>query len=553
MATATFVVIASMVGVGVLTTSGYTVALVGSNQWMLLLWVLGGVTALCGALTLAELSAAIPKTGGDYVYLYEAYGPLPAFLSGWVSFLIGFSAPSASAAFAAAKYVVRPFAPPGSQTVLWERALATVAILTFALIHISGRKRTANVQGWITALKLAVLGVVVLAGLSIGWPNTANLVDRTPLTGYLAITMMGSMVYVSYAYIGWNAASYMAGEIRDPQRLLPRAILLGTGGVLLLYLLLNVVYALALTPADIHAIVDDPANHEGLDAVAPIAQIAATRLFGRAWSTPLSVAIGAMLLSTLSAYVLIGPRVIFAMAQAGQFPAIAARLTQRAQTPAVATALQITVALVLLWTGSFESIVVYASVGLSIFSMLAMSSIFILRWRLPDLERPFRTPAYPLTPAFYLVVTGLLTAAAFHERARVSLFALLSILAGVPVYYCGHWYFAVLNKYAVFSGRARRAEFWMFSLMNLIISVVLVVLVVIEGRVGTAGAIGLLYSLAVLITGIAVSVRRLHDTGRSGWWLLLAVVPFVDIILIVFWAGESRPGSNQYGPNPKVL
>ncbi len=435
MATATFVVIASMVGVGVLTTSGYTVALVGSNQWMLLLWVLGGVTALCGALTLAELSAAIPKTGGDYVYLYEAYGPLPAFLSGWVSFLIGFSAPSASAAFAAAKYVLTPFASPGPHTVLWERALGTAAILTFALIHISGRKRTADVQGWITALKLAVLGVVVLAGLSVGWPNSANLLDRTPLTGSLAITMMGSMVYVSYAYIGWNAASYMAGEIRDPQRLLPRAILLGTGGVLLLYLLLNVVYALALTPADVLGIINDPANHEGRSAVAPIAQIAAKRLFGPAWSTPLSVAIGAMLLSTLSAYVLIGPRVIFAMAEAGQFPAIAARLTPRAQTPAVATAFQTTVALVLLWTGTFESIVWYASVGLSIFSMLAISSIYILRWRRPDLERPFRTPGFPVTPAVYLIVTGLVASAAFHQEPWVSLYALLSILAGVPIYY----------------------------------------------------------------------------------------------------------------------
>jgi APA family basic amino acid/polyamine antiporter len=434
MATATFVVIASMVGVGVLTTSGYTVALVGSNQWMLLLWILGGVTAVCGALTLAELSAALPRTGGDYVYLYEAYGPLPAFLSGWVSFLIGFSAPSASAAFASAKYVLAPFAPPGPKTVLWERTLATAAILTFALIHVSGRKRTAGVQGLITALKLAVLGIVVLAGLSIGWPNSANLADRTPLTGSLAVTLMASMVYVSYAYIGWNAASYMAGEIRDPQRLLPRAILLGTGGVLLLYLLLNVVYALALTPADVRAIVNDPANHEGLDAVSPIAQIAATRLFGPAWSTPLSVALGAMLLSTLSAYVLIGPRVIFAMAHAGQFPAIAARLTRRADTPAVATAFQISVALALLWTGSFENIVVYASVGLSIFSMLAMSSIYILRWRRPDLERPFRTPGYPVTPAVYLIVTGLLTAAAFYARPWVSLGALLSILAGVPIY-----------------------------------------------------------------------------------------------------------------------
>jgi APA family basic amino acid/polyamine antiporter len=247
--------------------------------------------------------------------------------------------------------------------------------------------------------------------------------------------MMASMVYVSYAYIGWNAASYMAGEIRNPQQMLPRAILFGTGGVLLLYLLLNIVYALALSPADIRNIVEDPNNHEGLEAVAPIAQIAAKRLFGSAWSTPLSIAIGAMLLSTLSAYVLIGPRVVFAMAQAGQFPAVAAHLTAGAATPGVATVLQTAVAIVLLWTNKFESIIVYASVGLSIFSMLAMSSIFILRWRQPDLKRPFRTPAYPFTPAIYLIVTGLLTGAAFYERPKPSSSALLSILAGIPFYY----------------------------------------------------------------------------------------------------------------------
>jgi basic amino acid/polyamine antiporter, APA family len=142
-----------------------------------------------------------------------------------------------------------------------------------------------------------------------------------------------------------------------------------------------------------------------------------------------------MLLSTLSVYVLIGPRVVYAMAKAGQFPAIAGRLTRRAETPAVATALQITVALVLLWTGTQESIIVYAGVGLSIFSMLAMSSIYVLRWRQPDLPRPFRTPGYPLTPAVYLFLTALLTLATFHDRPRVSCYALASILAGVPFYY----------------------------------------------------------------------------------------------------------------------
>jgi basic amino acid/polyamine antiporter, APA family len=435
LATATFVVIAGMVGAGILTTSGYTIALAGSNQWMLILWVLGGVTAVCGALTLAELSAAMPKTGGDYVYLYEAYGPLPAFLSGWVSFLIGFAGPSAASAFAFAKYTLAPFQSPGIDATLRERVLATIAILVFAGIHVSGRRQTAKVQAWITMLKITCLVAFALSGLSIGWPNAANLADRTPLDGKLAVTLMSSMVYIYYAYTGWNSASYLAGEVKDAQRRLPQAILLGTAGVTVLYLALNVVYGLALSAADIRQIVSDPSNHEGLEAVAPIAQLAAARLFGARWSMPVSFTIGLMLLSTLSAYVLIGPRVVYAMAQAGQFPAFAARLTRRAGTPVIATALQVAVALLILWTGTQETIIVYSGVGLSIFSMLAMSSIYILRWRRPDLPRPFRTPGYPVTPAVYLILTLLLTLATFHDRPRVSAYALLSILAGVPFYY----------------------------------------------------------------------------------------------------------------------
>ncbi len=435
LATATFVVIAGMVGAGVLTTSGFTVYAVGSNQWMLLLWVLGGVIAVCGALTIAELSAALPRTGGDYVYLYEAYGALPAFLSGWVSFLIGFSGPSAASAYAFANYILAPFGGTSEFRPIAERLLASSAILFFAGVHIAGRRKSATVQAWITILKLVALGLFALSGLSIGWRNSANLNDLTPLSWPLSVTMMSSMVYIYYAYTGWNSASYLAGEIKDPQRKLPRAILLGTAGVTALYLALNLVYALALSAADVRGIVDNPANRIGNVAVAPIAQIAAARLFGERWATPLSILIGLMLLSTLSAYVLIGPRVVYAMARAGQFPSVAGRLTARSGTPAVATILQIAVALVLLWTGTQESIIVYAGVGLSIFSMMAMSSIYILRWRRPLLARPFKTPGYPVTPAVYLLLTGSLTLATFYDRPRVSLYALLSILAGIPIFY----------------------------------------------------------------------------------------------------------------------
>lgn len=437
LATATFIIVASMVGVGVLTTSGYTVYFVGSNQLMLGLWVLGGVVAACGALTLCELTAAMPRTGGDYVYLREAYGPRVAFLSGWVSFLIGFAAPSASAAFGAANYLVTPFQFDASIETLIERSLASGLILIFALIHISGRRQTANVQGWMTAIKLVLLGLFVVAGLIAGRSHLANLADRPPLGEMPVQSMIFSLVYISYAYIGWNSASYLAGEFVNPQKQLPRAILLGTAGVVLLYIGLNLVYAIALSANDVKAIVESPSNHleNKTDAVRPIAQLAASRLFGREWSTWLSIAVGLMLLSSLSAYVLTGPRVVYAMAKAGQFPSIAGRLSDRGGTPVVATVLQVVTTLALLWTGSFEDLVVYASVGLSLFSMLAIGAVFVLRWKRPDLPRPFRTPGYPFTPAFYLFATYELTRAAFQQRPVVSLYALGSILLGVPIYY----------------------------------------------------------------------------------------------------------------------
>jgi APA family basic amino acid/polyamine antiporter len=436
--TAAFVIVASMVGTGVLLTSGYTVYRVGSNQLMLALWVLGGIVAACGALTLCELTAALPRTGGDYVYLHEAYGPPVAFLTGWVSFLIGFSAPAASAGFGAAKYLTAPLNLGGPTALLVQRGIATALILTFAVVHNTGRERTARVQAVITGVKLGLLGLLMVAGLVAGRHNFGHLADRPPeLTWDLVTAMTFSMVYISYAYTGWNAASYMAGEFVDPQRQLPRAILLATAGVTVLYLGLNLVYALALSADDIKAIVDSPSNTATppIDAVAPVAELAARRLFGAGVAGPLSVAVGLMLLSSLSAYVLTGPRVLYAMAAAGQFPSAAGKLSAGAGTPAVATALQTVVTLALLWSGTFESLLIYTSVGLSLFAMLAVASVYVLRWRRPELPRPFRTPGYPLTPAVFLLVTGVLTRAAFKMRPTESTYALASILAGLPVYY----------------------------------------------------------------------------------------------------------------------
>jgi APA family basic amino acid/polyamine antiporter len=428
LATAVFVVISSMIGTGVLTTSGFTVAHVGSNELMLVLWVVGGVLAACGALTLCELAAAIPHSGGDYVYVRVAYGPMAGFLAGWVSFLIGFGGPIAASSAAAAKYLCAGLrlSPAAWQ----ETSIATGIVITLGLVHGLGRHSTIRTQSIMTLVTLAFLVVLASAGLLSGRGDWSSIADRPAITPSIFLAMASSLVYVSYAYSGWNAAAYIAGEVDVPHRLVPQAILIGTGLVTAVYLGLNVMYAIALPAADIQSIV----AQRGLNAVAPIAQLAAERLFGPWTAVPLALATAVTLVASVSAYVLTGPRIAAAMARAGQFPAIAG-ITSTGGAPAIATAMQVAWALVLLWTASFEVILLYAGVGLAIFSMLTVAAVFVLRVRQPELDRPFRTLGYPLVPAVYLLGTGTLTLAVGVERPLVAAVSLATILGGIPVYW----------------------------------------------------------------------------------------------------------------------
>jgi APA family basic amino acid/polyamine antiporter len=431
LSTATFVVISSMVGVGVLTTSGQMVDLVGSNALMLGLWAVGGLVALCGALSLSELAAMMPRSGGEYVFLREAYGERMGFLAGWSSVLLGFAAPVAATSRAAADYLIAPFplrpqAAPGTAV-----ALATVCVVGFAAIHATTRKRTARAQGLVTTTEVLILVAFVIAGLIAGRSNWRNLADLPPsIDGPLAGKLLFSLLTVSYGYTGWNAAAYLAGEVADAPRRLPAAILLGTFGVMALYLGINLVYALALPAAEIHAI----REAEGEAAIVPIAERAARALFGRVWSTPFSLATGLILLATTSAYLLTGPRVVFAMARAGHFPAVASRLTERHGLPAVATSILAGLGLLLLWTSSFNAILIFAAVGLSLTSLLSVAAVYVLRYRRPDLPRPFRVPGYPVVPGIYLLGTSVVLVATFLKEPEISALSAASLLAAIPVF-----------------------------------------------------------------------------------------------------------------------
>lgn len=426
-ATPTYAVIASMVGVGILTTSGYILKDTGSGLVLLSLWLAGGLVAMCGAMVVTELATAMPHAGGEYVFIREAYGRRWAFLYGWISLVIGFAAPTAIIAYGAGRYLVEPwFAADDPVKALAARVLAVLFVLAFTAVHLRGRSVSSRVQSVSTLFKIVVLVVLVVAGFASLRGDYARLVPAVPDEPLSWSGLAMSLVYVLYSYTGWNAATYLAGEVREPSRSLPRATLYGSAAVVGLYLLLNAVYVYALPAGEFRDMSDDQ--------VEPIAALAAQRLFGQSIAGPLSMAIGVGLLASVSAYVLTGPRVYYAMARDGLFPSAAGRLNQ-AGVPVIATVAQSGLTIVLLLSGRFKDILTYAGVGLSISGFFVILAVFVLRSRRPDLPRPFRTPGYPLTPLVFLACTAWMVVFAFREQPFWSAVSVLVIVAGIPAYH----------------------------------------------------------------------------------------------------------------------
>lgn len=429
--TAAALVVSSMVGTGVLTTSGYLILDLGSGPLTLALWALGGLVALCGALTLAEIASTWPMSGGEYAILHRAFGTRLAFLGGWVALWLGFAAPIAAASHAWATYL---FITMDLATELPSlRLAASAAIAVVAILHSSGSHLTSRFQGVIAVATLALLLAAVVFGLlaEVATPHPPARQASTLTPSASPLVWLSSFVLVSYSYTGWNAAAYLGSEIKDPRRCLPRAILLGAAAVTLIYLGLNLVYVRAISSEQLRELVDQSGGRR--EAVEPIAELAARALFGPRWARALSALVSLILLGSLSALMVTGPRVAAAMAEAGELPAIAARRSRRGEVPIAATWLLASVALALLWSGSFESIVVFSGVGLGLFSLPTVAAVFIAR-RSSNAEstRVFRSPAHPLAPAVFLLTTAGLLIAAFLDRPGPSWLAVLAILSGLP-------------------------------------------------------------------------------------------------------------------------
>ena len=413
--TATAVVIAAMVGSGVFTTLGFQVAEIRSTFAIMMVWLVGGVVALCGAFTYGELGAALPRSGGEYHLLRRVYTPALGFLSGWVSATVGFAGPSALAAMALASYTATFI--PG----IPENHLAAGVVLGFSLIHASSLQAGITFQNLLTVLKVCLILGFVGAAFTVDQVQEITLWPQAGDVGLITGPAFAiALIFVSYAYTGWNAAIYVAGEIKQPSRTLPRSLLLGTLSVTALYALLNYVF-LRTVPMD------------ELAGQIEVGFLAGVHIFGEAGGQVTAAIIAGLLASTVSAYVFLGPRILMVMGE--DMPALT-WLSVKSQRglPVNAFVFQTLVTLAFIYTSTFDQVMLYASILLIANSTLAVAGVYVLRINEPNLPRPYRTWGYPVTPAVFLAVNIWTLMYVLRTRTFESFVGLVILGVGLALY-----------------------------------------------------------------------------------------------------------------------
>jgi APA family basic amino acid/polyamine antiporter len=425
-------VVSNVIGSGIFLLPAFVAQSVTHPWAMLAVWAAGGALAFTGAMAYAELAALRPRAGGEYVYLREAFGPLSGFLTGWTSFVAGFSGAVAASAVGLASYLSR-FVPVAGDTTpfltiplgpfhLVASPQAVVAIAVIALlsaVHMFGLGPGRIVQNLLAGAKVALLVGFVVLGFGLGEGDIAHFGAGGAVSPALWVL---ALIPVMFSYSGWNAAAYVAEEMRDPGRNVPLALGLGTAAVVVIYLLLNALYVYALPVAEF-ATVD-----------VRVVDAAADRLFGQAIAAPFAAASVVMIAASISAMVLAGPRVYYAMARDGLFPAFAARLHPKYRTPSLAIAAQGIWASLLVLTGRFEQLVEYTGFAIVLFAGIGVASLFVLRRRHPDEPRPFRAWGYPIAPLIFAIASALIVLNALWRSPATSGAGVLVILAGLPVY-----------------------------------------------------------------------------------------------------------------------
>ncbi|GAB6096147.1 amino acid permease [Desulfatiferula olefinivorans] len=430
--TATVLVIANMVGTGIFTTSGFIMAELKSPAALLICWAAGGLFALCGALSYGELGARFPKAGGEYVFLRECFGPPLGFLSGWISLIVGFSAPIAAAALAFATYGFQVLGIDGSHALVSVSGVALISprtlsavgvIVLMSLVHASGLKRGSRVQNALTVFKAALIVCFIAAGLIWGRGSFDQAFSAGfTVKGLSAESFAVSLIFVSFAYSGWNASAYMGSEIINPRRSIPLSLFWGTLIVAALYVLLNVVYLYALPPSAMMGVME-------------IGAVSAVALFGDGISRLFSAAVTLGLLSVISAMILTGPRIYYAMAEDGVFFSTFMRIDSKRKTPTRSIMLQAGIAIVLVMSASFEALLIYIGFTLSLFAMLTVAGLMRLRMRGEGKNhRGYTTFAYPLTPLLFIAGNLWIIVFSVKSRPMGALFGLATMGIGLLAY-----------------------------------------------------------------------------------------------------------------------
>jgi basic amino acid/polyamine antiporter, APA family len=416
---ATAVVVADMVGVGVFTSLGFQVKDIPSGFSILLLWVLGGAVALCGVFSYAELGAMFPRSSGEYNFLSRAFHPAFGFLAGWVSATVGFAAPVALAAMAFGEYAkaVSPILPP--------LPVALGVVWLVSLVQLCGISHSARFQLVSTVLKVVLIIAFLVAGFVLPAPQPVSFMPHSADLGYVASAPFAiSLVFVMYSFSGWNAATYITGEISAPQESLPRSLLTGTLIVLVLYVALNAVFLIA-APID------------RLAGQLQVASIAGSYIFGDLGGRIVAAMICVGLVSSISAMMWIGPRVTMTMGE--DVPAIAF-FARKSSTgaPAYAILFQLAVATLMLFTRSFEAVLDFIQFSLLFCSFFTVLGVIKLRITHPDLPRPYRAWGYPLTPLVFLLVTGFMMYYLLTERPLQAGLGMLIMISGLVIYAIFH-------------------------------------------------------------------------------------------------------------------
>ena len=430
------IIVSNVIGGGILFTPPQIAMAVPNALLFLSTWVAGGLLAFAGAMAYAELAALRPKAGGEYVYLREAFGPLAAFLTGWTSFVAGFSGAIATSAVVLAFYLGRFIPAAGNSTpflsipiipgtivisVSPQSVVAIAAIFGMAWIHLRGVGQGRLVGNILAVLKVSALVLFVALGFSFGQGDVANV---TQSAGPVAIGgWLLALIPVMFTYSGWNAAAYVAEEIREPGRNVPRALALGTSAVIALYLLLNVLYLYVVPVGELAQI-----RGSMLDFIAD-------QLLGSVAGNIMAVVSIISLLASISAMSFAGPRVYFAMARDGVFFRRAANIHPRYRTPATAILAQAAWSSLLVLSATADTLVNYTGFAIILFSGVAVVSLFVLRAKEPGADRPFRAWGYPVAPGIYAVVSFAILAYSLYSGPAAIGAGALIIAAGIPVYF----------------------------------------------------------------------------------------------------------------------